>query len=90
MKKCVLLLLLLSGAHAFPQSLETGRRSSPYRYIFRISDAEAHTLYRKGVDEVTDAHFRTVVDSFPTGNSYPGKLPVGHYLVAQADAGQLV
>ncbi|CAA9295393.1 MAG: Outer membrane TonB-dependent transporter, utilization system for glycans and polysaccharides (PUL), SusC family [uncultured Cytophagales bacterium] len=90
MKKCLLLLLLLSCCQSFAQSLETGRRSSYYRYVFRISGPEARTLYRRGMDEVTDAYFHTVVDSFPVGKTYPRKLPVGHYLYAHAEAGQLV
>ncbi len=90
MKKCVPLLLLLVLGQTFAQSLESSRRSSYYRYIFRITNEEAQTIYRKGMDQVAESYFHTVVDSFPSGQPYSRDLPVGHYLLAHAEADHLV
>jgi TonB-dependent SusC/RagA subfamily outer membrane receptor len=90
MRKLLPLLLLLSCFQIVAQPLESGRRTSYYRYVFRIADGEARELYRKGMEAVTDSYFRAAIDSFPVGKVLDHKLPVGHYLLAHTEGDQLV
>ena len=75
-------LILFSGffttlsAQKFIQSTNT----STYTYIFKISDEEAKKIYSKKGNSLETDFFHTLIDSFPTGETYPKKLLPGHYL----------
>jgi len=91
MKKLYFLYLLLGAAFSgHTQNLVNSRKTSFYTYIFKITNQEARQLYRKDLDAVKDSFFHTVVDSFPTAQTYPKPLPVGHYLITYAEEDQLV
>jgi hypothetical protein len=67
------------------QDLVKSRTTSPYTYIFSISDREALRLIRNGSAGKEEDFFRTVVDSFPTGTHYDRKLSPGNYVWAYVD-----
>lgn len=77
-------------AQVFRGDLVHSLRTSPYTYVYRLSDREARDIYRESRAVVNETYFHTVVDSFPTGKEYDEKrLPPGHYLLTHADGGQL-
>lgn len=65
------------------QPLSESRRTSAYRYIYRITPQEALTLYQSKRDKVSEQYLHTLVDSFPAGN-LPPSLPAGNYLFFHA------
>lgn len=67
------------------QKLLESRQSSPYTYIFKISDDEAKQIYSKRNVAIESDYFHTLIDSFATGDSYDKKLDPGHYLKAYTD-----
>ncbi|WP_210463396.1 carboxypeptidase-like regulatory domain-containing protein [Rufibacter roseolus] len=67
--------------HTWAQkNLANSRTTSYYTYIYRITDAEAETLYEKGMDAAKESFFHSRIDSFPTNLAYQKRLPQGHYL----------
>ena len=87
---CLFFCLLTTTALAQPR-LATARRSSYFTKVFRLTDAQTRQLYQKGLAAARPEFFTQVVDSFPTDSSRQlRRLPGGHYLVAHAEAAQLV
>jgi hypothetical protein len=79
-----MLALLISGTLG-SQDLTRSRTNSPYTYIFSITEKQALDLIRKGSTGKDETLFRQVVDSFPTGTTYKGKLQPGNYVTAYVD-----
>ncbi len=61
------------------QPLSESRRASALRYIYRITPKEALKLYQTKLDEVSEQHLHTLIDSFPDGTP-PPVLQEGNYL----------
>jgi hypothetical protein len=76
---------LLITCTAESQNLANSRTTSPYTYIFSITEKQALDLIRKGSTGKDETLFREVVDSFPTGTTYKGKLQPGNYITAFVD-----
>lgn len=55
-------------------------------YLFELSDEQADTLYRLGMNEIKDYYFDNPYKIFASHNAYynfdKSNLPTGHYLVA--------
>ncbi|MFZ2287409.1 MAG: carboxypeptidase-like regulatory domain-containing protein [Bacteroidales bacterium] len=79
-----LLALMITGTLG-SQDLAKSRTTSPYTYIFSITEKQALNLICKGSTGKDESLFREVVDSFPTGTTYPGKLQPGNYVTAYVD-----
>ncbi len=67
------------------QKLLESRKTSHYTYIFKISDQEAENIYSTKDIQIDNNFFHTVIDSFPTGQTFDKKLDPGHYLKAYSD-----
>ena len=61
------------------QDLAESRTTSPFTYIFSITEKQALDLIRKSSTGKDQELFRTVVDSFPTGTKFKGKLKPGNF-----------
>jgi hypothetical protein len=81
----VLMLGLLISFRAESQNLANSRTTSPYTYIFSITEKQALDLIRRESTGKNESLFREVVDSFPTGTVYKGKLKPGNYITAFVD-----
>lgn len=86
-----LLLFLASCNFIFAQqNLTASRTSSYYKYIYKLTDREAHEIASNPILEIKESFLHTVVDSFynkPGG--YQKKLPFGNYLYVTADKNKL-
>lgn len=67
------------------QRLIESRQTSYYTFIYKLTDQEAKTIFKKNTRIVDQSYFHTLVDSFPTDNEYIGILPTGHYLKTYAE-----
>ncbi|MRR22895.1 hypothetical protein EG830_07940, partial [bacterium] len=81
----VLMLGLLITCTVKSQNLANSRTTSPYTYIFSISEKQALALIRRESTGRDENLFREVVDSFPTGMVYKGILKPGNYVTAFVD-----
>ncbi|MFC6997276.1 carboxypeptidase-like regulatory domain-containing protein [Rufibacter roseus] len=72
------------------QNLANSRTTSYFTYVYKITDAEAKTLYKKGVQATKQSYFHTAIDSFPTHQIYSKPLAQGHYLFTYASGPELV
>ncbi|GEM_PF-935459 len=79
-----LIALMISGTLG-SQDLAKSRTTSPYTYIFSITEKQARDLIRKGSTGKYEKLFSVVVDSFPAGKAYNGKLQPGNYVTANVD-----
>jgi len=61
-------------------NLVNSRRTSAHTYIYKLTDKEASTINRKGLDQLDSTYFHTLVDEYPTDSVYRKKLATGHYL----------
>ena len=84
-----LLLFQLRPALA-QQPVAHARQSSSLTKVFRLTDAQARTLYKRGLNAAQPAFFTQVADSFPSDKPSRRTLPLGHYLVAHTEGPQLV
>lgn len=80
----VMMALLITGTLG-SQDLAKSRTTSPYTYIFSITEKQALDIICKGSTGKDESLFREVVDSFPAGTTYPGKLQPGNYVTAYVD-----
>ncbi|QCK14546.1 hypothetical protein [Mangrovivirga cuniculi] len=62
------------------QDLLESRKTSPFTYIYQITDQEAKLIYNTKIVKLDSTFFHTKIDSFPTDKGYDEKLPPGHYL----------
>jgi alpha-2-macroglobulin len=81
-KWIIAILLVATGFSVFSQDVIRSRRTSPYTYIFRLTDDEMKSVAGKISVKIDTSWFHTLVDSFPTDSVYQGELPVGNYLRA--------
>lgn len=79
-KTLIFLIGLLFSLNVFGQNLIESRQTSYYTYIYKISNEEAQSVYKKDLWEVDSSFFHTLVDSFPTNKTLEKKLDQGHYL----------
>jgi len=79
-----LLTLMITGTLG-SQDLARSRTTSPYTYIFSITEKQSRDLIRKGSTGKDESLFREVVDSFPTGTEYKENLLPGNYVTAYVD-----
>jgi len=84
-RSLILMLGLMITCTAESQNLANSRTTSPYTYIFSITEKQALDLIRKGSTGKDESLFRTVVDSFPTGTNYTGRLKPGNYITAHVE-----
>ncbi|MHC1733164.1 MAG: carboxypeptidase-like regulatory domain-containing protein [Bacteroidales bacterium] len=81
----ILLMALMITGTLGSQDLAKSRTTSPYTYIFSLTEKQSLDLIRKGSTGKDEKLFSTVVDSFPTGKAYNGKLQPGNYVTAYVD-----
>ncbi len=81
-------LISLLSINLIGQDLVNSRTSSPFTYIYKITNTEAKRLYEKTVDEVNDSYFHSRIDSFSTDSTYRKQLGVGHYLFLYTEGSQ--
>jgi TonB-dependent SusC/RagA subfamily outer membrane receptor len=62
------------------QRLSQSRHTSPYTYVYALSDKETIELYRDKYHYTGDKYLHTLKDSFPTGKDIPSRIPPGNYL----------
>lgn len=79
------ILSLLAGSLLQSQELVNSRTTSEYTYIYSITEKQALKLLQKGSGMKDDNLFKRVIDSFPTGTNYAGRLQPGNYLEAYID-----
>ncbi len=84
-RSLILMLGLLITCTMESQNLANSRTTSPYTYIFSITEEQALDLIRKGSTGKDESLFMTVIDSFPTGTNYTGRLKPGNYVTALVD-----
>jgi TonB-dependent SusC/RagA subfamily outer membrane receptor len=72
------------------QRLAAARQRSYLTKVFRLSEAQARHLYKRGLGAARPDFFAVPVDSFPTDSVRPRPLPLGCYLVAHTEGPQLV
>lgn len=81
---CLLLCFILLSMGSFlttkAQNLQSSRQSSYYAYFYKITDAEAQTIYQSTIWKYSPMVFHTLIDSIPTDSIYKKTLPKGHYL----------
>ncbi|QSE96507.1 carboxypeptidase-like regulatory domain-containing protein [Fulvivirga lutea] len=82
-----ILLIICFKAHA--QDLINGRRSSPFTYIYQITNEEAEAIHKKSISVVGDIFFHSLVDSVHTDSVKNKAREVGHYLYVVALGNQL-
>ncbi len=83
------MLVLFANNLVIGQSLLESRQTSYYTYVYKITDKEARKVYKNDHFVIDDSYFHTVVDSFPTGSEYNGRLQPGHYIQAYAEGNSL-
>lgn len=81
--------MCISFSNLLGQDLANSRKSSPYTYIYKLTDSEARQMYEKTISAVDDSFFHTRIDSFSTDSIYSGVLSYGHYLYVFADGNQI-
>ena len=84
-RSLILMLGLLISGFLDAQDLAKSRTTSPYTYICSITDKQALRIIRNRSAGKDEELFRTVVDSFPTGTQYTGRLKPGNYVTAYVD-----
>ncbi len=84
---CILLLLDTSDLKG--QNLAESRRTSSHTYLYQLSDKEAVTIYKKGLGEVDETFFHTLVHSYPTDSTLKLQPNPGHYLSTWANQEKL-
>ncbi len=73
------LLFLFISASVYAQDLTTGRRSSYYTFVYKLTNAEAEALYKK--QQPTQAFCHSLHTLYPSDSArFQKELPVGHYL----------
>src|SRR5688500_14100293 len=84
MRSFLLLCIQLSCLCAMTQHKLSGSpTSSPYKYIYELSNEEVLTLHRKGTGAINESFLHTRIDSFPSDKNFPLKKP-GNYLTVSA------
>lgn len=76
----ILLCCIFFNGNLLSQNLLNSKANSTYTYIYKITQTEAKTIFKKGLRSHQPEYFHTLVDSFPTFKTYTKKLPQGHYL----------
>lgn len=89
MKTHLLLMLCLLTFTARAQDLLSSRQSSPFTYIYRITDEEAAMAYEADYWFDCSPFLHTLVDSFYTDSLPALDLPQGHYLKTTIHKGEL-
>jgi hypothetical protein len=84
-RSLILMLGLMITLTAESQNLANSRTTSPYTYIFSITERQALDLIRKGSTGKDETLFIVAVDSFPSGTTYKEKLRPGNYVTAYVD-----
>jgi len=80
-----ILLTTLESSQA--QRLHESNRTSYYTYIYKLKPEQAKSIYKDYKRRIDESYLHTMVDSFPTGSEYLGKLKNGHYIKTFSDAG---
>jgi len=74
------LFTLLGFQQVQSQNLLYSEAYGRYQYIYKISNDDAKAFYKSKKAEVKPEYFKTLVDSFPYGQTYNKPLKPGHYL----------
>jgi TonB-dependent SusC/RagA subfamily outer membrane receptor len=92
--KCPLLILLFLHCTLFYNGLAQAqisfgeKRNSPFKYIYKIDNKEAGTLYKKGIEKIDTTYLHTFLDSIPYQRA--ANLSTGHYLILYIQGNTLV
>ena len=87
MKRFLSLILLLCSYTTFAQQhLSQSRHTSVYTYIYSLSNSELIRLHTGQLDET---FLHKLVDSFPTADKLPSRIPPGNYLKVNASDSRL-
>jgi len=87
MKPCIILSLVLffvSLQFSFAQKNFEQKRSE-YTYIFKISEKQAFSLFKKNGSKLDKTYYESLIDSFPASENYQKDLPRGHYIKTNAN-----
>lgn len=78
----IFLLCLFISATAYAQDLTTGRRSSYFTFVYKLTNTEAKKLYEN--QKPSQAYCHTLHTLYPTDSArFQNELPVGHYLIVK-------
>lgn len=82
MRSVFILLLFCLSLQVSGQDLVSSRQSSPYTYIYKLTNSEAKkVLEKKSVIWLEKGeYFHTLIDSFPTWSEYTKPLKPGNYI----------
>eukprot|EP00825_Cyclidium_porcatum_P004544 TRINITY_DN12144_c0_g1_i4.p1 TRINITY_DN12144_c0_g1~~TRINITY_DN12144_c0_g1_i4.p1 ORF type:complete len:191 (-),score=17.75 TRINITY_DN12144_c0_g1_i4:291-863(-) len=76
-----LIIIIFLANFSNAQNLLQSRTTSPYTYIYKISNAEAKKIYKSNESiSYNPKLFHTLIDSFPTTSKYDKELKQGHYV----------
>lgn len=84
----ILALITLVSIAATAQNLVNSRRSSYYTFIYKITNEQAHRLY-KDMWYLENSFLSNLYDLYPTDSTYKKNLPLGHYVYVKTVAGDL-
>jgi alpha-2-macroglobulin len=80
----LLFLFLLPGIPYAQKPLSSSTRTSPKRYIYKITSGEALVLYKTKLNDVNEEYLHSLVDSANIDHSLP-VLNEGNYLILHAN-----
>jgi alpha-2-macroglobulin len=90
-KKILLFFLTTSYISTFcQQNLSNSRQTSTHTYIYRITTAEAKSLFRSGMDDFGEKHLHSPIDSFLHSTEDAPILKTGNYIFIRAEGNRLI
>jgi TonB-dependent SusC/RagA subfamily outer membrane receptor len=88
-KKFLLLIAFFNCTVIYAQQrLSQSRHTSPFTYVYALSDKETVQLYKNGIDDADEKWLHTLVDSFLTDKDVPS-LPPGNYVTVHVEKNEL-
>ncbi|MCW5910455.1 MAG: hypothetical protein KIT62_05245 [Cyclobacteriaceae bacterium] len=84
----LLLLCLFVSTISYAQDLTTGRRSSYFTFVYKLTNPEAEKLHKN--QKPSQAYCHSLHTLYPTDSArFQNELPVGHYLVLKTISDKL-
>lgn len=86
--RLLLSFLFITGVLSAQQPLSQSKRTSTYKFIYKISASEALELYKSNLHKIKEGVLYNLIDSFHINNEVP-KLVNGNYILVHAVGNRL-
>lgn len=90
--RLLLSFILLVGygfTNAQQKSLLKSITNSGVKQIYRLTDEQAHLVYKKGPERIDNSFFRNLLTTVPLDSNVNYHLPTGHFLKVYTDQNEL-